>query len=154
MNDTGTLERGTACTLSPEDRRRLEAVATVDPDTLLAPAGRSIIGRTVLVSVVCHAAIIGLTSFALFADWGEYGVHTPNTIKRLKREQAEEARRREREAADAKAARERVAAEAAGTPDRDGSATDKPPAEAPKPKEVDPLNPLESFELDERDLGL
>jgi len=131
-----------------------------DPDLLLEPLGRSIMVKALIISAVAHVVIIFGTSFGLYADWAEYGVHSPATIKLLQKAQEEkveeEARRKAAEERAAQAQEAAVAAEgdgsAAGTNAPGGAA----PAPAPKAEEkapvapeIEPLPPKSGFSLGE-----
>lgn len=86
------------------------------PDTLLVEIEKSIFMKAIVISLIAHALLLGLTSFSLFADWTKYGVHSPSYINGQK---AEENKRREAEerkaAAEKKAAEEQAKAQAAAT---------------------------------------
>ena len=128
-----------------------------DPDLLLEPLGRSIMVKALIISAVAHVVIIFGTSFGLYADWAEFGVQSPSSIKMKKKElqeQVEEEARRK--AAEERAAQAQEAAEgdgsAAGTNAPGGAA----PAPAPKAEEkapvapeIEPLPPKSGFSLGE-----
>ena len=132
-----------------------------DPDKLLENVGKSILGKAVIIATVIHVLVIGLTSFGLYKDWAEYGLHTPsqiNSIKQQKQREADDARRQEEvlkkeqavAAAAAAAASNAVSAKATapaagiGKPvsDVSGQKTVKPP-------EIKPLPPATDISLDE-----
>ena len=85
-----------------------------DPDTLMDEVKQSRMTRTILVSLVAHLLIVGLTSFGLFADWSEYGFIMPIEIKAEKAARAEaERKHKAKEEAEKKAeARAETAAKA------------------------------------------
>lgn len=131
-----------------------------DPDLLLEPLGRSIMVKALIISAVAHVVIIFGTSFGLYADWAEFGVQSPSSIKMKKKELQEqveeEARRKAAEERAAQAQEAAVAAEgdgsAAGTNAPGGAA----PAPAPKAEEkapvapeIEPLPPKSGFSLGE-----
>ena len=140
------------------------------PDELLTDIERSVFGRALVVSIVLHAVLIGVTSISLFRDWAEYGVHSPSWINAEKtkaRKEAEETRRREE-------AEKKAAAEEAKAADMRASASNETskasqsakgaqaaPADAGKseavetktPPEIKPLPPKTGFEYGE-DLSL
>ena len=131
-----------------------------DPDLLLEPLGRSIMVKALIISAVAHVVIIFGTSFGLYADWAEFGVQSPSSIKMKKKELQEqveeEARRKAAEERAAQVQEAAVAAEgdgaAAGTNAPGGAA----PAPAPKAEEkapvapeLEPLPPKSGFSLGE-----
>ena len=131
-----------------------------DPDLLLEPLGRSIMVKALIISAVAHVVIIFGTSFGLYADWAEFGVQSPSSIKMKKKELQEQVE----EEARPKAAEERAAQvqEAAVAAEGDGAAagTNAPggaaPAPAPKAEEkapvapeIEPLPPKSGFSLGE-----
>ena len=145
------------------------------PDELLTDIERSVFGRALVVSIVLHAVLIGVTSISLFRDWAEYGVHSPSWINAEKtkaRKEAEETRRREEAekkaaAEEAKAADMRASASnetskasqsakgaQAATADAGKSEAAKSEAvETKTPPEIKPLPPKTGFEYGE-DLSL
>ena len=122
------------------------------PDELLTDIERSVFGRALVVSIVLHAVLIGVTSISLFRDWAEYGVHSPSWINAEKtkaRKEAEETRRREE-------AEKKAAAEEAKAADMRASASNETKSEAVEtktPPEIKPLPPKTGFEYGE-DLSL
>ena len=140
----------------------------IEPDSLLEKTNRSIFGKAVVVSLVGHLQLCGLTSFGIYKDWGAYGFHSPSTIKMMKKtaekEQAEKARQ---EAAAARATQEAVAAKAAAAnapaagsdggaqqpavkPDASGAAAPAPAgadSATVKEPEIAPLPRAKSFDL-------
>jgi len=135
------------------------------PETLLVEIERSIFAKALVISVIAHALLLGLTSFSLFADWGKYGVHSPSYINAQKTKE-----NKEREAAERKkAAEEKAAAEAAKAAAEATNKTAKASAPAKgkdsgtpavgagdakkTPPEVEPLPPKKDFELGD-DLSL
>ena len=61
------------------------------PDMLLTDIERSIFAKALVISIIAHAALLGGTSFSLFADWGKYGVHSPSYINAQKSKENKEA---------------------------------------------------------------
>ena len=136
-----------------------------DPDLLLEDFGRSIMVKALIISAVAHVVIIFGTSFGLYADWAEFGVHSPATIKmkrkELQEQVEEEARRKSAEERAAQAQEAAVAADGAsatstnapgGTaPAPAGDAKPAPKAEekAPVAPELEPLPPKSGFSLGE-----
>ena len=118
------------------------------PDMLLTDIERSIFAKALVISIIAHAALLGGTSFSLFADWGKYGVHSPSYIN-AKKTEAEKAAA---PAKDAKAAAP-AATNAANAATPATAAT--PAAEDGKvtPPEVEPLPPKKEFQLGD-DLSL
>lgn len=88
-----------------------------DPDTLMDEVRRSHMTRAILISLVAHLLLLGLTSFGLFSDWAEYGFMMPVEIKAEKAARAEiERKRKAEEEAEKKAeARAETAAKAGET---------------------------------------
>ena len=129
------------------------------PDMLLTDIERSIFAKALVISIIAHTALLGGTSFSLFADWWTYGVHSPSYInaqKSKENKEAEAARRKaaaeEKAAEEAKKAKTEKAAAPAAT-NAANAAT--PAAEDGKvtPPEVDPLPPKKEFQLGD-DLSL
>ena len=137
-----------------------------DPDLLLEPLGRSIMVKALIISAVAHVVIIFGTSFGLYADWAEFGVQSPSSIKMKKKELQEqveeEARRKAAEERAAQVQEAAVAAEgdgaAAGTNAPAGAAPAAAGGEKPAPKaeetapaapELEPLPPKSGFSLGE-----
>ena len=54
-----------------------------EPDELMADIRRSIMTKTLLVSITAHLILVGFTSFGLYAKWAKWGVAMPNTINKL-----------------------------------------------------------------------
>lgn len=135
------------------------------PDMLLTDIERSIFAKALVISIIAHAALLGGTSFSLFADWGKYGVHSPSYINAQKSKENKEAEaERRKAAAEEKAAEEAKKAEAekAAAPAATNAAnaatpatTATPAAEDGKvtPPEVEPLPPKKEFQLGD-DLSL
>ncbi len=148
------------------------------PDMLLTDIERSIFAKALVISIIAHAALLGGTSFSLFADWGKYGVHSPSYINAQKSKENKEAEaERRKAAAEEKAAEEAKKAEAekAAAPAKDAAKDAKaaapaatnaanaatpataatPAAEDGKvtPPEVEPLPPKKEFQLGD-DLSL
>ena len=139
-----------------------------EPDDLLTGVRHSILGTAMLFSTVIHLVLIGLTSFGLYRDWGQYGLsseemgfHTPSDINILKSREKRAADEAERQAkAEARAAEAAAraatnappaAAAGAATP---GSAGLAPAAQAGagatvKAPEVEPLPPVKDFTFGE-----
>ena len=82
-------------------------MANTDPDTLLKGVDKKSWKSDVMLSVLLHILVIGLTSFGLYASWQKWGVHSPSQIKMLEKAAAKEAAKQK---ADAKAAQEAAAA--------------------------------------------
>lgn len=145
------------------------------PDMLLTDIERSIFAKALVISIIAHAALLGGTSFSLFADWGKYGVHSPSYINAQKSKENKEAEAaRRKAAAEEKAAEEAKKAEAekAAAPAKDAAkdakaaATNAAPSATPAtaatpaaedgkvtPPEVEPLPPKKEFQLGD-DLSL
>ena len=144
------------------------------PDMLLTDIERSIFAKALVISIIAHAALLGGTSFSLFADWGKYGVHSPSYINAQKSKENKEAEAaRRKAAAEEKAAEEAKKAEAekAAAPAKDAKAAAPaatnaanaakpataatPAAEDGKvtPPEVEPLPPKKEIQLGD-DLSL
>ena len=109
------------------------------PDMLLTDIERSIFAKALVISIIAHVALLGGTSFSLFADWGKYGVHSPSYINAQKSKENKEA-----EAERRKAAPSATPATAATPAAEDGKVT---------PPEVEPLPPKKEFQLGD-DLSL
>ena len=144
------------------------------PDMLLTDIERSIFAKALVISIIAHVALLGGTSFSLFADWGEYGVHSPSYINAQKSKENKEAEaERRKAAAEEKAAEEAKKAEAekaaasakdakAAAPAATNAANAATPATAATPAaedgkvtppEVEPLPPKKEFQLGD-DLSL
>ena len=144
------------------------------PDMLLTDIERSIFAKALVISIIAHVALLGGTSFSLFADWGKYGVHSPSYINAQKSKENKEAEaERRKAAAEEKAAEEakKTEAEKAAAPAKDAKAAAPaatnaanaatpataatPAAEDGKvtPPEVEPLPPKKEFQLGD-DLSL
>ena len=141
------------------------------PDMLLTDIERSIFAKALVISIIAHVALLGGTSFSLFADWGKYGVHSPSYINAQKSKENKEAEaERRKAAAEEKAAEEAKKAEAekAAAPAKDAkaAATNAAPSATPAtaatpaaedgkvtPPEVEPLPPKKEFQLGD-DLSL
>ena len=150
------------------------------PDMLLTDIERSIFAKALVISIIAHAALLGGTSFSLFADWGKYGVHSPSYINAQKSKENKEAEaERRKAAAEEKAAEEAKKAEAekAAAPAKDAKDAKDAKAAAPAatnaanaatpataatpaaedgkvtPPEVEPLPPKKEFQLGD-DLSL
>jgi cytoskeletal protein RodZ len=134
-----------------------------DPDELMADVNRSILSKSLLLSLVVHVALLGLTSFGLYRAWAEYGFMLPHEIKEKKQaaaREAEEARRRAaREAAAEEAAGE--TAEAPAEPDAappaapaGGEAEEDVPAVVREATETSEERPAESAVSLDEDVGL
>lgn len=142
----------------------------IDPDTLLKKIGKKGLSGDMVISIIIHALLIGLTSFGLFASWAKWGVHAPNEIKRLEKAAAKE----EAQKAAAEKAKQEAAAkaeqEAAKAKEKGGKSeapkaapaakSDAPAAEAKKEADAPKQTPLDqqvakppkSFDLDGIDL--
>ncbi|MBO4448399.1 MAG: hypothetical protein J5807_02815 [Kiritimatiellae bacterium] len=101
-------------------------MANIDPDTLLKKVDKKGMSGDLVLSIVLHALVIGLTSFGLYASWMKWGVHSPSQIKVLEKAAAKEAAKA---AAEAKA---KADAEAAATNSVEKAEAKKPAAEAEK----------------------
>ncbi|MBR2487533.1 MAG: hypothetical protein IKB52_00240 [Kiritimatiellae bacterium] len=135
------------------------------PDMLLTDIERSIFAKALVISIIAHVALLGGTSFSLFADWGKYGVHSPSYINAQKSKENKEAEaERRKAAAEEKAAEEAKKAEAEKTaaPAATNAANAATPATAATPAaedgkvtppEVEPLPPKKEFQLGD-DLSL
>lgn len=143
------------------------------PDMLLTDIERSIFAKALVISIIAHAALLGGTSFSLFADWGKYGVHSPSYINAQKSKENKEAEaERRKAAAEEKAAEEAKKAAApakdtakdakAAAPAATNAANAATPATAATPAaedgkvtppEVEPLPPKKEFQLGD-DLSL
>lgn len=132
------------------------------PDMLLTDIERSIFAKALVISIIAHVALLGGTSFSLFADWGKYGVHSPSYINAQKSKENKEAEaERRKAAAEEKAAEEAKKAEAekAAAPAAANAATPATAATTAAedgkvtPPEVEPLPPKKEFQLGD-DLSL
>ena len=135
------------------------------PDMLLTDIERSIFAKALVISIIAHAALLGGTSFSLFADSGKYGVHSPSYINAQKSKENKEAEaERRKAAAEEKAAEEAKKAEAekAAAPAAPAATNAATPATAATPAaedgkvtppEVEPLPPKKEFQLGD-DLSL
>ena len=137
--------------LSSEERERLQAMTVRDPDDLLAPRRSSVVTSAVGISVLCHVAILAVTSIALFADWQQRGVKLPAAIRAEKKQEVEAEKQAER---DAKIAAEREAL--AATANTGAGPSDSPLAggDPVLPGENDREKPATTIDLDDIDLGL
>ncbi len=135
-------------------------MADIDPDTLLKKVDKKGMSGDLVLSIVLHALVIGLTSFGLYASWMKWGVHSPSQIKVLEKAAAKEAAKA---AAEAKA---KADAEAAATNSVEKAESKKPAAPAEKKPAAEkkdsapealPLDkqveaPPKNFDLNEIDL--
>jgi len=135
-------------------------MANIDPDTLLKKVDKKGMSGDLVLSIVLHALVIGLTSFGLYASWMKWGVHSPSQIKVLEKAAAKEAAKA---AAEAKA---KADAEAAATNAVEKAESKKPAAPAEKKPAAEkkdsapealPLDkqveaPPKNFDLNEIDL--
>jgi hypothetical protein len=135
-------------------------MANIDPDTLLKKVDKKGMSGDLVLSIVLHALVIGLTSFGLYASWMKWGVHSPSQIKVLEKAAAKEAAKA---AAEAKA---KADAEAAATNSVEKAESKKPAAPAEKKPAAEkkdsapealPLDkqveaPPKNFDLNEIDL--
>lgn len=143
-----------------------------DPDQLLTRTSVSYLAPAIMISIIAHIVVIGLTSFGLYRDWGEFGIscdehsfHTPSIINAHRtqaQKAAEEAARKEKlekeaderakkDAAAAEAAENKKANSAADAPAAAPAAGDKKPAaqeQQVKPPEVEPMAPAKVGEFD------
>ena len=132
------------------------------PDTLLVEIEKSIFVKSIVISIVAHVLLLGLTSFPLFADWTKYGIHSPSFINGQKtaENKAREAAER-KAAAEKKAAEEQAKAESAATnatakaeaPAKGGTPAVAEGEEKKTPPEVEALPPKSEFTLGD-DLSL
>lgn len=169
MNEHNANPQDIRPSLNPDERAKLEQLSVTDPDDLLKPAERTGVSLWLVVSVLAHAVIIGVTSLALFGDWMEYGFLMPAEIDQIKQEQADQQKLKEQQAARAAAAA--AAAENEKPNDKPGDtpttganayntstttndATKPDPDEPIAPPEPESADPIEEFKLDENDLGL
>lgn len=126
-----------------------------DPDELLAGTNRSTILNAAAISLAIHLVIIFGTSFGLYSQWGEYGFHSPSTIKQLKKaretEAEEESRRKaaEERAAAQEAAKTQQGAQPAAPGSQPAAAPGQGNAQQPVAPELDPLPPKSGFTLGE-----
>lgn len=114
---------------------------TKSPDDIMAPVNQPHLKSGMLISIIAHVLLVGLTSFGLYSDWAQYGVKMPHEIKTLKKEAVQ--KEAEEKRAEARAAQKQAAEQAsAATPAAAGDkAPDKQPgaaagAEAPTPDVV------------------
>ena len=135
-------------------------MANIDPDTLLKKVDKKGMSGDLVLSIVLHALVIGLTSFGLYASWMKWGVHSPSQIKVLEKAAAKEAAKA---AAEAKA---KADAEAAATNSVEKAESKKPAAPVEKKPAAEkkdsapealPLDkqveaPPKNFDLNEIDL--
>lgn len=119
-----------------------------DPDVLLEATSRSTMGTALLLSLAIHACVVFGTSFGLYREWKAYGLHSPSTIKQIKKEQAEQVREvARRQEAEKRAA---VAEEDAGKTQKPSASPADPNAEKPPvAPELEPLPPKSEFQLGE-----
>ena len=134
----------------------------IDPDTLLKKVDKKGMSGDLVLSIVLHALVIGLTSFGLYASWAKWGVHSPSQIKVLEKAAAKEAAKAEaeakaKEAAAAaatnsveKAEAKKPAAEAEKRDKKDAAKKDASPEALPLDKQVEA--PPKNFDLNEIDL--
>lgn len=109
---------------------------TRDPSELMQNVNRSILTKGLMIAVLAHVLVFGLTSFDLYRDWATYGFMLPNEIKQMKKEQAE-AEEKARKAAERKAREEeeaeiRAKAEAEATEKESAASA---PVQPPKPSQ-------------------
>lgn len=135
-------------------------MANIDPDTLLKKVDKKGMSGDLVLSIVLHALVIGLTSFGLYASWMKWGVHSPSQIKVLEKAAAKEAAKAEAEA------KAKEAAAAAATNSVEKAESKKPAAPAEKKPAAEkkdsapealPLDkqveaPPKNFDLNEIDL--
>jgi len=143
--------------LDADERSRLEAMDIRDPDELLTPPRSSSLTFAVGIAVICHVAIVAVTSLALFADWRQYGVKLPADIRAEKKQELEDAKQQERDAKIEAERAEAAAEQGNETGDSNPDAgNDSPPAavDASPPPEGEHEKPTDSFDLDDIDLGL
>lgn len=136
-------------------------MANIDPDTLLKKVDKKGMSGDLVLSIVLHALVIGLTSFGLYASWMKWGVHSPSQIKVLEKAAAKEAAKAEAEAkakADAEAAATN-SVEKAEAKKKPSAQSEKNPAAEKKDSapEALPLDkqveaPPKNFDLNEIDL--
>ena len=142
--------------LSPDEQQRLTEMTVRDPDELLGSTRSSRLPLAVIVSILCHAAILAATSAALFADWRQYGLKLPATIRTEKQQLREAEEQADR---DAKIRAEREAAADDETPEGTadgvpGSGSESTDGEVSSPENEDGEGSPRSFSIDEIDLGL
>lgn len=136
------------------------------PDMLLTEIERSIFVKALVISIIAHVVLLGVTSTSLFADWAKYGVHSPsyiNAVKSKENKEAEEKRRKaELEAKATAAAEEKTKQDEAKVKEAADSASKEKPAASAKdasadekvtPPEIEPLPPKKEFQLGD-DLSL
>lgn len=147
----------TTSTTSPVNRSGIE------PDDLLAGIRHSILGLAIVISTVVHLILIGVTSFGLYRDWGEfglhsaeYGFHTPSVMNQIKtaRQRAADDEARRVAAEEKAAAAAAVAAAAAnnataGTAEAAAGNTNTLDAAPVTPPELEPLPPKADFNFGE-----
>ena len=136
-------------------------MANIDPDTLLKKVDKKGMSGDLVLSIVLHALVIGLTSFGLYASWMKWGVHSPSQIKVLEKAAAKEAAKAAAEAkakADAEAAATN-SVEKAEAKKKPSAQSEKNPAAEKKDSapEALPLDkqveaPPKNFDLNEIDL--
>ncbi len=110
-----------------------------DPEVLMQEIRQSRMTRTILISLVAHILLVGLTSFGLFSDWARYGIMMPAAIQaekkardeaELKRKAQEDADRKDASAKDGNAVQpDRVQQDKAANPGvqaTDGQASSPP----------------------------
>lgn len=116
-----------------------------DPDLLLDNSNRSIMGAALIASLAIHVVLIFGTAFQLYADWHAYGMHTPATLKLLKKEKAEEERNAARGTPPPAATGDTVATEPTETTPQKKVPDEKPADTPPTAPELDPLPPKSDF---------
>ncbi len=101
-----------------------------DPTELMVEVNRSIVVKGLLIALIGHVLVFGLTSFGLYRDWAKYGIMLPSQIKEKKREEAEaveqakkEAERKARDEERRKEREEREKAEAEKKAQKQATAT-------------------------------
>jgi len=142
------------------------------PDELIVEIDKSIFAKALVISVIAHVVLMGLTSIELFRDWGRYGVHSPSYInaqKARERKDAEEIARKQaqlekaqKEAAEAEAKAAAAATNKTVKASSPTNGTGKVSAAAKvvaeengkkTPPEVQPLPPKKEFQYGD-DLSL
>ena len=136
-------------------------MAVSDPDTLLKKIDKKGMFSDMVISIVVHALVIGLTSFGLYASWAKWGIHSPSKIKTLEKAAAKEAAKQKQEelAAKAKAqeatnevqkATQEVKKSAPESKIASPAKQEEAPAQLPLDKQVS--EPPKTFDLNEIDL--
>ena len=120
-------------------------LAVKEPDELMSDIRKSIMAKTLIVAIIAHTIVVGLTSFGLYAKWSRYGIAMPNTINKIIENEKREAEQ-ERVRAERAQREERQRQEAA---ERLEQNPPPPQNQAPDPRQA-AVDKLENEKLDDR----